>query len=65
MTAELKPWEVVEFPWGTAVRHAKGRWQTVFISPSGQELDVSELNVELSASGIEFKEAEECLVRRN
>jgi hypothetical protein len=59
MIPELKPWEVVEFPWGAAVRHTKGRWQTVVLSPSGQELDVSELNVELSASGIEFKEETE------
>jgi hypothetical protein len=59
MTNEFKPWEVVKFPWGSAVRHAKGRWQTVFLSPSGQAIDVSELNVYLCDDGIEFKEGTE------
>jgi hypothetical protein len=56
MTNEFKPWEVVKFPWGSAVRHAKGRWAKIFLSPDGQEIDVSELNVELHDNGIEFKE---------
>lgn len=55
---ELQPWEVVRFPWGTAVRHAKGRWDRIFISPSGQELDVSKLNVTLYNTGIVFTEKE-------
>jgi hypothetical protein len=54
MISEIKPWEVVKFPWGTAVRHVKGRWERVFIAPSGQELDVSGLNVRLHDNGIEF-----------
>lgn len=56
MIAEMKPWVVVEFDWGTAVRHRNGRWDTLFISPSGQEIDVSELDVVLHDNGIEFIE---------
>lgn len=54
MINEIKPLEVVEFPWGTAVRHVKGRWERVFIAPTGQEIDVSRLDVRLHDNGIEF-----------
>lgn len=54
MANEIKPWEVVSFPWGSAVRHVKGRWETVFISPDAQELDVSALNVNVDEYGIWF-----------
>ena len=54
--AEMKPWMVVEFPWGTAVRHERGDWENVFIKPTGQEIDVSDLNVVLHDDGIEFLE---------
>lgn len=50
----LYPWEVVTFPWGTGVRHVKGSWTHAFISPSGQEIDLTGLNVELHENGIEF-----------
>lgn len=50
----LKPYEVVEFSWGTAVRHRNGKWENIFIRPSGQEIDVSKLDVVLSENGIEF-----------
>ena len=53
---KLKPWEVVEFDWGTAVRHRSGRWDTVFIRPTGQEIDVSGIDVILHDNGIEFIE---------
>lgn len=51
---DLKAWEVVRFPWGSAVRHSKGKWDKIFVSPTGQEIDVSELNVVLHDNGIEF-----------
>jgi hypothetical protein len=51
---KLKPWEVVEFPWGTGVRHRKGKWSKLFIGPSGQEIDVEGLSVILHNNGIEF-----------
>lgn len=49
---KLKPWEVVEFPWGTAVRKRNGDWTHVFIGD--QELDVTGMNVRLNGNGIEF-----------
>ncbi len=48
----LKPWEVVEFSWGTAVRKRNGDWTHVFIGD--QELDVTGMNVRLHGNGIEF-----------
>lgn len=48
----LKPWEVVEFSWGTAVRKRNGGWTHVFIGD--QELDVTGMNVRLNGNGIEF-----------
>jgi hypothetical protein len=54
VTKELKPWEVVKFSWGTAVRHSKGSWDKLFLYPDAQELDVSQLTVVLHDNGIEF-----------
>ena len=51
---QLKPWEVHEFPWGTAVKHSKGEWVHIVLSPRGQEIDVSETKVILHENGIEF-----------
>lgn len=51
---QLQPYEIVEFSWGTAVRHRNGNWENIFIRPSGQEIDVSELEVVLHDNGIEF-----------
>lgn len=48
----LKPWEVVEFSWGTAVRKRNGDWTHVFIGD--QELDVTGMNVRIYDNGIEF-----------
>jgi hypothetical protein len=59
MTTEFKPWEVVKFPWGSAIRHTKGRWEKIFLSPDGQEIDVSKINVNLYDNGIELKEETE------
>lgn len=52
----MKPYEVVEFDWGTAVRHRNGKWEKIFISPSVQEINVTNLNVILHENGIEFYE---------
>lgn len=51
---KMSPYEVYEFPWGTAVKHRKGAWEKVFLKPSGQEIDVSGLNILLHENGIEF-----------
>ena len=51
---EFLPYEVVEFEWGTAVRHRNGDWEKIFLKPNGQEIDVSELNVDVHEYGIEF-----------
>ncbi len=56
MSADFKPWEVVEFPWGIAVRHRKGKWETIILRNSGQEIDVSDVNIILHENGIEFVE---------
>lgn len=53
MVSNLNPWEVVTFPWGTAVRHTKGRWETLILN-DGQEIDVSHMDVILHDNGIEF-----------
>jgi hypothetical protein len=51
----LKPWEVVEFPWGTAVKHrGSTKWDKIFLKPDGQEIDVSHLTIILHENGIEF-----------
>lgn len=52
--SSLKPWEVVSFPWGSALRHSKGDWENVMLSPDGQEIDVSKLNIILHSNGIEI-----------
>ncbi|WP_419893275.1 hypothetical protein [Oceanobacillus kimchii] len=52
--AELKPWEVWEFSWGSAMKHHSGRWEKAFLKPSGQEIDLSKLDVILHDNGIEF-----------
>ncbi|WP_179107175.1 hypothetical protein [Sediminibacillus massiliensis] len=51
---DFKPYEVVEFDWGTAVRHRNGKWEKLFISPDGQEIDVTNIEVILHGNGIEF-----------
>lgn len=51
---ELKPWIVVEFGWGSALKHRNGRWEKIFLKPYGQEIDISKMNVELHENGIEF-----------
>lgn len=52
---DLHPWETVEFPWGVGVRHRNGRWETVILKPTGFEIDVSKLIVNLTVLGIEFE----------
>ncbi len=54
MAEQLKPWETVEFPWGGAVRHRKGKWTHINLFPDGQEIKVDHLNVELTDDGIIF-----------
>lgn len=51
---ELKPWEVWEFNWGSAVKHHNGRWEKAILKPSGQEIDLTKMNVILHDNGIEF-----------
>jgi hypothetical protein len=53
---ELKPWEAVEFSWGSAVRKRKGTWTHLFLKPSGHEINLEEmgLRVILHDNGIEF-----------
>lgn len=51
---ELNPWEVHEFPWGTAVKHRKGNWTHIFIGD--QQLNVEKYNVILHRGGILFQE---------
>jgi len=48
----MKPWEVVRFPWGTAVRHRKGKWDVAFLSPDAFEVDLRRLKAELTDEGI-------------
>lgn len=51
---EMYPWEVVEFPWGSALKHQKGNWEKVFLKPDGFEIDVRERPASLTDQGIEF-----------
>lgn len=51
---KLEAWETVKFPWGTAVRHRKGRWTNVYLYPEAQEINVEHLDVILHDNGIEF-----------
>ncbi len=53
---ELNPWETVEFQWGTATRHRKGRWDSVFLD--GVKIDVSDLDVLLTEERIGMKDQE-------
>ena len=54
----IKAWEVYVFPWGTAVRHRRGKWQKVFLK-GGQEIDVSNMDVIIDEYGITFIPPEE------
>lgn len=49
---KLIPWEVVEFAWGVAMKHRKGRWEKLFLAPDAQEIDVSKLDIILDDEGI-------------
>lgn len=51
---KMQPYEVVEFDWGTAMKHRNGEWDKVFLKPDAKEIDVSKLNVILHNNGIEF-----------
>ena len=51
---ELSPWEVVQFSWGTGVRHRKGKWDRLYLNGTGQEINVEHMNVILHDNGIEF-----------
>ncbi len=50
----LVPWEVIEFAWGAAMRHRKGKWEKLYLAPDAQEIDVSKLDVSLDDDGITF-----------
>ena len=50
---ELKPWAVHTFSWGTAVKHEKGEWDSIFIGEI--KIDVSTLVVEIRDAGILIK----------
>jgi hypothetical protein len=51
----LFQWEVVDFPWGTAVREKRtGEYVRIFLKPQAQEIDVEHIPVELHENGIEF-----------
>lgn len=53
---ELKPWETVEFPWGTAVRKRRGEWTNLYLKPTGHEINLEEMGIKviLHDNGIEF-----------
>jgi hypothetical protein len=44
MISEIKPWEVVNFPWGTVVRHRKGKWTNI-VFYDGQELNLETIGM--------------------
>jgi len=50
---ELNPWEVREFPWGSAMKHRKGKWSIIFIGD--QQINVEKYNVILRDGGILFQ----------
>jgi len=56
---ELNPWEVYEFPWGSAVKHRCGDWEKIYLKPDGLEIDVRHRPVSLTDFGIEFLRADE------
>lgn len=51
---KLKPWQIHEFFWGCAIKHAHGPWQRIILKPNGQEIDVSNIPVILHNNCIEF-----------
>lgn len=57
--SEMSPWVTFEFPWGSAVKHAKGGWEKIFLKPDAQEIDVTRVPVFLSDEGIEFLQKED------
>lgn len=59
---DLKPWEVHEFPWGSAIKHRNGRWEKIFLKPDGLEIDVRHRPVILTDYGIEFLGADKLYV---
>jgi hypothetical protein len=51
----LHVWEVVQFSWGTAVRHQRTmKWTNAFLLPDGREINLEGIDVELHDNGIEF-----------
>lgn len=50
----MPKYEVFTFKWGSAVKDRSGKWIKIFIAPLGQEIDVSDLQIELHENGIEF-----------
>jgi hypothetical protein len=51
----LYRWEVVTFPWGTAVKEQRtDKWIALFLSPTGQMVNVEKISVQLHENGIEF-----------
>ena len=51
----LYRWEVVTFPWGTAVKEQRtGKWIVLFLRPTGQMVNVEKISVQLHENGIEF-----------
>lgn len=50
----LKPYEVHEFEWGSAIKKRNGDWERVYLKPNAQEINVMNLNVVLHDNGIEF-----------
>lgn len=59
---QLQPWETHEFPWGSAIKHRKGGWETIFLKPDGLEIDVRRRPVILTDYGIEFLGADRLYV---
>ena len=53
-TKEIKPWEVVDYYWGTVVKHRKGNISKIFLKPDGTEIDCENLDVIVHENGIEF-----------
>lgn len=51
---ELKPWEVIEYYWGTVVKHRKGKITKIYLKPDGTEIDCEKLNIIVHDNGIEF-----------
>lgn len=47
---ELRPWEVREFAWGTAVKHKKGEYTNLFLR-NGEEITLDKYEAEVSSEG--------------